>query len=192
MTFNSYSFIFIFLPVFLLGVWGIQRFFSGKPENDKLMKLWLIAMSALFFVGYGAFSISVFLISIIWNLCFSFFISKKIKNDVGAVKALKAVAITGNVLLLAGFKFFFSTSMPIAVSFYTFSQIMFIAETGRENNGDFEVLDYLCYILFFPKILQGPIADYKNINDSTHNQHQNRFLAVLSLPHFLYPLLLPN
>ncbi|SDB46811.1 MBOAT family protein [Butyrivibrio sp. INlla16] len=167
MTFNSYSFIFIFLPVFLLGVWGIQRFLSENERADTLMKLWLIVMSAFFFVGYGAFSICIFLLSIVWNLSFTYILCKKLRNVAfgkeGTVTAIKAVAIAGNALLLAGFKFFGGGAMPVAVSFYTFSQIMFIAELGKEIKADFNPVDYLCYILFFPKILQGPIADYKSV-----------------------------
>ena len=162
MTFNSYSFIFIFLPVFLIGVWGIQRFSFGKIGKATLMKLWLIVMSAFFFVGYGALSIAVFLVSIVWNLIFSYAISKVQKNN-SKGSLIKAIAIAGNVLLLAGFKYLGSGAMPVAISFYTFSQIMFIAELGVTITEGFHILDYLSYILFFPKILQGPIADYKNI-----------------------------
>ncbi|WP_051204530.1 MBOAT family O-acyltransferase [Butyrivibrio sp. VCD2006] len=130
------------------------------------MKLWLIAMSAFFFVGYGAFSISVFLLSIVWNLSFSFEISSVGKNSAEGDKTvdlLKGIAIAGNIVLLAGFKYFGTGAMPVAISFYTFSQIMFIAELCVGISSDFDLLDYLCYILFFPKILQGPIADYKSI-----------------------------
>ena len=93
------------------------------------MKLWLIAMSAFFFVGYGAFSISVFLLSIVWNLSFSFEISSVGKNSAEGDKTvdlLKGIAIAGNIVLLAGFKYFGTGAMPVAISFYTFSQIMFI------------------------------------------------------------------
>lgn len=181
MTFNSYSFIFIFLPVFLFGVWGIQRSLSDDPGKDKLMKLWLIVMSAFFFVGYGAFSIMIFLSSIIWNLIFSFAISKGQNNSenesASKIRYLKAVAIAGNVALLIGFKYFGKGVMPIAISFYTFSQIMFIAELGVSITDGFSILDYLCYILFFPKILQGPIADYKSISGELNGLSDKRINA---------------
>ncbi len=178
MTFNSYSFIFIFLPVFLLGVWGIQRSHSERIGKDTLMKLWLIVMSAFFFVGYGAFSILIFLSSIIWNIVFSFLISKTKKNGQGSGdkknRAIMALAIAGNVFLLAGFKYFGNGVMPVAISFYTFSQIMFIAEPGTETEGEFRLLNYLSYILFFPKIMQGPIADYKSISTEINGLHEKR------------------
>ena len=75
----------------------------------------------------------------------------------------KVIAIAGNVVLLCFFKYFGSGAMPVAISFYTFSQIMYVADHGEEDG--FEVLDYLGYITFFPKVLQGPIADHKGIKD---------------------------
>ena len=177
MTFNSYSFIFIFLPVFLSGVWLIQCFYPDNGFKDKLMKMWLIAMSAFFFVGYGRFSILVFSGSILWNGLFSYAISvthKKQNNskEYTRDKYLKAAAIAGNVVFLCFFKYLGSGAMPIAISFYTFSQIMYVAELGHGES--FELLGYLSYITFFPKILQGPIADHKNIKEGLEKLSQTR------------------
>lgn len=167
MTFNSYSFIFIFLPVFLCGIWAIQKIYSGYSFKDKLTKMWLIFMSALFFVGYGSFSVLVFLGSIIWNYIFSANISRMLHNSEqgnGKISALKIIAIAGNVFLLCFFKYAQKGGTPIAISFYTFSQIMYIADLCKEDS--FDGLSYLCYITFFPKILQGPIADYKGTKEA--------------------------
>ncbi len=60
---------------------------------------------------------------------------------------------SGNVL---GDKVFF----PIAISFYTFNQISFLAETYKGETSGFSLADYLAYILFFPKIVQGPLMGY--------------------------------
>jgi alginate O-acetyltransferase complex protein AlgI len=81
-------------------------------------------------------------------------------------------AIAGNVVFLCFFKYFGSGAMPIAISFYTFSQIMYVAELGHGES--FELLDYLSYITFFPKILQGPIADHKSIKEGLEKLSQTR------------------
>ena len=170
MIFNSYSFIFIFLPVFLCGIWAIQKIYSGYSFKDKLMKMWLIFMSALFFVGFGGFSVLIFAISIIWNYLFAAKIWQKLcdnsKKD-RQIAIFKGIAIAGNIVLLCFFKYASASVMPVAISFYTFSQIMYIADLGLEDS--FDTLDYLCYITFFPKVLQGPIADYKGIKDGINS-----------------------
>ncbi|WP_050008167.1 MBOAT family O-acyltransferase [Butyrivibrio sp. WCE2006] len=169
MTFNSYSFIFIFLPVFLLGIWGIQSSFLQDDKKGTLMKLWLIVMSAFFFVGYGRFSILIFSFSILWNLLSGLAI---LRSRGGFSKYIKAVAIVGDVALLGYFKYLNAGAMPVAISFYTFSQIMFIAELNKEEG--LNIIDYLCYVLFFPKILQGPIADYENIRAGIFDLHKRK------------------
>ncbi|WP_026664291.1 MBOAT family O-acyltransferase [Butyrivibrio sp. FC2001] len=168
MTFNSYSFIFIFLPVFLAGVWVIQSFYPENGFKEKLMKIWLIAMSAFFFVGYGQFSVLIFGSSILGNFLFLFRISRRLKKcngntDDWLIRLYKISAIILNVILLCFFKYFGTGAMPVAISFYTFSQIMYVADLGKEDS--FDALDYLSYITFFPKILQGPIADHKSIKE---------------------------
>ncbi|WP_197029576.1 MBOAT family O-acyltransferase [Butyrivibrio sp. AE3004] len=133
------------------------------------MKLWLIAMSAFFFVGYGKLSCFVFLGSIAFNLAFAMLAGMgRTKPD----RLLKVIAIICNVILLCFFKYMSDGAMPVAISFYTFSQIMFIAELGNDEK-QCGILDYLCYILFFPKVLQGPIADYKNINTGIEKLHED-------------------
>ncbi|WP_408070079.1 MBOAT family O-acyltransferase [Butyrivibrio sp. JL13D10] len=193
MTFNSYSFIFIFLPVFLSGVWAIQRFYPNSGFKDRLIKLWLIAMSAFFFVGYGRFSILIFCASIVWNALFSYLVSgSKGADSVGdktnsKIFLLKTVAIIGDVILLCFFKYFNKGAMPIAISFYTFSQIMYVADLNEDH--DFDFVDYLCYITFFPKILQGPIAQHKNIEDGIGRLSSSRInTADLSAGMMLFTL----
>ncbi|WP_330363221.1 MBOAT family O-acyltransferase [Butyrivibrio sp. VCD2006] len=91
--------------------------------------------------------------------------------------------MVGNLILLGYFKYtnFFLSNinailgkespelkiiMPIGISFYVFSQIAFLTDTfrfgkGRNNELDMSsvsFIEYLLYITYFPKIIQGPIA----------------------------------
>ena len=155
MTFNSYSFIFIYLPVFLAVLYLIQ-IYVDKKSADKVIRLWIIAMSALFFVFFGMRSICVFALSIVANTIFAKIISEKKKG--------LPIAVVFNVSLLCLFKYSANPVMPVAISFYTFQQIAFLTELKRGNIKDFSLLNYLSYILFFPKILQGPLSEYDNLN----------------------------
>ncbi|MCR5155491.1 MAG: MBOAT family protein [Butyrivibrio sp.] len=89
-------------------------------------------------------------------------------------RILLGAAVTVNVIWLLAFKFngiFF----PVAVSFYTFNQISYLVdlyrgeipvsgETAGNGNG-FDLLGYLSYILFFPKLLQGPLMRYSEFDE---------------------------
>ena len=155
MIFHSYSFIFIFLPVFLLGIYFLQTGSSFDKSRGKLIRLWMILMSILFFVFYGVFSVTMLCISIIWNAGWGYIIKKRHISIIPG--------IVGNVLFLCFFKYNGSIGMPVAVSFYTFQQIAFLAQLQKGEIEDFCLMEYLEYILFFPKLLQGPLADYREV-----------------------------
>ncbi|MCR5657464.1 MAG: MBOAT family protein [Butyrivibrio sp.] len=157
MTFNSYSFIFVYLPVFLLGLFAIQKLYGNAVFGDKAVKLWITAMSILFFCGYGEFSAGILCISILFNSLFAAFLSRK--------KLFMLIAVLGNVAFLCLFKYDGNLIMPIAISFYTFQQIAYQIKLYKGEIDKFDLLDYLSYILFFPKIMQGPLADYEKVND---------------------------
>ena len=155
MTFHSYFFIFVYLPLFLLGIYGIQTAFDGRDNGSICMKLFLILSSGFFFVFFGKTAVFAFAASIIWNICFGVLISRRGRGLIPGV--------LGNVLFLCFFKYKGSIAMPVAISFYTFQQIAFLVQLHKKEIDSFELSDYLCYILFFPKIVQGPLADYKKL-----------------------------
>lgn len=76
-----------------------------------------------------------------------------------------AIGVVLNVVALLFFKFS-GVFFPVAVSFYTFNQISFIVDMYRGEIEKFSLVDYLAYILFFPKLLQGPLMGYKDFEKS--------------------------
>jgi len=58
--------------------------------------------------------------------------------------------------------------LPLGISFFTFQQIMYVSSVGK---GEIRVNlpDYLAYILFFPKLIMGPLMEptefIRQIND---------------------------
>ena len=49
--------------------------------------------------------------------------------------------------------------LPVGISFFTFQQIAYIVAVYRGELERNHLLDYLVYILYFPKILMGPLAE---------------------------------
>ena len=49
--------------------------------------------------------------------------------------------------------------MPLGISFFTFQQIAYIVAIYKKELSDLSIIDYLAYILYFPKILMGPLVD---------------------------------
>ena len=107
-------------------------------------------------------------ISVLVNMLLAFLL-KKLKHK----KAIYIVGLVVNIAFLFAFKYvtpilslakveftFFNLLLPLGISYYTFQQIAFLSSLYREEVKDFNVLDYLTYILFFPKIMIGPLIEY--------------------------------
>ena len=140
-----------FLPAFIIGFYAIRHYFREDEKLMRLCDLWIIAGSLVFYAFFGVENLLILIISILFNALVIRFM-----ND---SKILLAVGITGNVLFLLSFKFA-GTFLPVAISFYTFNQISYLVDHFRGEIKDFDLPEYLSYILFFPKLLQGPLMGY--------------------------------
>lgn len=175
MQFNSYIFIMAFLPIFVITYFTLCKI---KPVIGKIT---LIVAGAIFYT-YGGWDISlIFGISLVVNYIMAVLISKFSKKRI-----FLAITIVGNVLILLYFKYlnFFITNintftgkeiplkeiiLPLGISFFTFQQIMYVVSVYNKSV-TLNLLDYLTYILYFPKIIMGPLNDPKDfinqINDN--------------------------
>lgn len=169
MLFNSYEFIFLFLPVSLI------IFFTLAKHNQTLSTLWII-LASLFFYGYWNVKyIPLLLASVLVN----YFVSMEIQHT-RAKKLWLVSGIIFNFLLLGYFKytgFFLNTLnsltgsnifmpriiLPLGISFFTFTQVSYITEIYRGSVKDLSLLKYCEYVTFFPYITSGPIANCKDM-----------------------------
>ena len=215
MLFNSYAFVFIFLPVFVAGYYGITYLFNEKNLFNitrkkpacaqSVVELYCVILSFVFFAFFGVKVLGVLLISLIWNYIFIRLLGPgtddKTKTlvaidkniHVNNNKALLVTGICGNIALLIFFKYAgfladilnlftgkeltVSILLPIAISFYTFSQISLLVDVYREEAGRVSAIDYLFYITFFPKILQGPIVRYNDMKSYLEKALLHRWSA---------------
>lgn len=164
MLFNSYIFILLFLPIQLIVYFAI-------PSNIKYKKICIILFSALFYV-YGTKTYAyILMFSILLNYVFYLVIQKHNHK-----KWYIYVPIAMNVTLLVLFKYtdfiirifnaIFFTSIPalnlvqpLGISFFTFQQISFLFSAKTDKSLPFSFLDYCLYILYFPKLLMGPLIE---------------------------------
>lgn len=153
MVFNSFGFILLFLPAFLLAMQLARRIAKKKPGYKEMCKIVIIAFSLVFYGLFGAKNCAVLAASLVVNGIGA----KMLQNS--RKKALMIVLVLMNVMSLLFFKFS-GVFFPIAVSFYTFNQISYIVDTYKGEIDSFNLINYLAYILFFPKILQGPLMGY--------------------------------
>lgn len=172
MLFNSYGFIFLFLPAALLGYFQLARL------DHRYAAAWL-ALASLFFYGYwNPAYIGLLLGSIVVNYNFGTWIaSSGTKIDPVRKKYLLAIAIAANLMLLGYYKYanFFLDSLngvagshlslgeiilPLGISFFTFTQIAFLVDAYQGKVKERNFIHYLLFVTYFPHLIAGPILHH--------------------------------
>ena len=167
MLFNSYAFILIFLPLF------VSLFYTARKAANRDVCKWIVIVSSLiFYAPFGVRNLAVLAASVVVNGVLALLLANgrlgadiksgadgKTSTVAARSKVILACVVLANVISLLFFKFS-GVFFPVAVSFYTFNQISYIVDMYRGEIENFSLVDYLAYILFFPKILQGPLMGY--------------------------------
>ncbi len=174
MLFNSYIFILAFLPVFMIAYYKLRdRAYNDSGYRDACK--WLIVIASLvFYVPFGLKNLLVLVGSIVVNAVlagirmsqrgrFSLTHCHESERTV-PIDSFMWIAVIINIVALLFFKFN-GVFFPVAVSFYTFNQISYQVDLYRGEIKEFRLVDYLAYILFFPKLLQGPLMGYKEFEE---------------------------
>ena len=169
MLFNSYEFIFAFLPItFLL------YFYLNTKRYTTGAKVFLVIASLFFYSWWNP----IYLPLIVGSMVFNYFIGVTLGRK--ATKTVLTIGIVGDVLLLGYFKYadFFimnynwvlnsntpllHLALPLAISYFTFQQIAFLVDSYRGETKEYNFLNYATFITFFPQLLMGPIMHHKEI-----------------------------
>jgi len=174
MVFTSIPFIFAFLPVVLAGFFVLVRYGSAYSA-----RLWLLAASIFFYGWWNPAYVLLIGASIVTN----YSLGRLLLGDTISRRHRRIVLIAGiifNLGLLGYFKyynFFLETLagltgqsfeaaniiLPLAISFFTFQQIAYLADAyaGHETRSRFA--DYALFVSFFPQLIAGPIVRHREI-----------------------------
>jgi alginate O-acetyltransferase complex protein AlgI len=185
MGFNSFTFILIFLPI-LLFVWHLLN----RLEKFTLADIFLTGMSLYYYYSFGFKFLIILSVSIAVNYFLSFLMEKKKDHR----STIKVIGVIFNLAFLFCFKYlgffgdvlgsvlgkefdFNSILMPIGISFFTFGQISFIVDRANDKAPHYRFLHYLLYTVYFPKLIQGPIAFHKEMIDQFSDRSLRSFDA---------------
>ena len=183
MAFNDISFLFIFFPVALI----LHKIMPMFGKNFILLIL-----SLLFFAWGSPQYVVLLLLSILFNYFTGLKIqSQKEDQDQAGMKFTLITAVIVNLLLLGFFKYwgFVVTninallrtsipvrqlSMPLGISFFTFSILSFLFDVYRgKATAPKNPLDFALFVSFFPKLVSGPIVQYADFAQQLHERKPN-------------------
>jgi alginate O-acetyltransferase complex protein AlgI len=171
MLFNSYEFLFIYLPIVFLG------YFVFAHKNKRFAATWLVLASLFFYGWWNPKYVLLLLASIAFNFCAGVAISKNTLDAKG--KTILTVSVVANLALLAFFKytnFFIQTIatagasfnsidilLPLGISFFTFTQIAFLVDVYRGKAKEFNAIHYLLFVTWFPHLIAGPVLHHQQM-----------------------------
>ncbi len=174
MLFNSYTFIFVFLPLCLAG------FALARIAGARAPLAWLVLMSLLFYGWWNPGYLALLAGSIALNYGSARALARARSRSPGWSRTILAAAICANIALLGYFKYldFFTAIvnqvagaglplphvvLPLAISFYTLLQIAFLCDIHEGKVADLGFGNYLLFVTFFPHMIAGPIIHHSEM-----------------------------
>ena len=165
MLFNSYLFIFVFLPVVVLGYhWLSER---GRRTTTG----WLI-LSSLFFYGWWDYRyLALIFVSILVNYAVGRRIAKArskidlvlgLTFNLGALGYFKYIGLFSRTLaqLSGADDLIVTVVLPLGISFFTFQKIAYLVDCYRGLTRPYDLAEFSLFVLFFPQLIAGPIVHH--------------------------------
>ena len=179
MMFHTAAFVLGFVPIVLAGY-----FITGRYCGAVWALRWLIAANLAFYGWWNPHHLPLLAASVLGN----YVIAWKIWHT-DTPRAWLIAGIAANLVILAWFKYAdfllhiiapsapaLPITLPLAISFFTFQQIMFLADAGQGASiraklratrhkdhyyavvSKYALLPYAAFVTFFPHLIAGPIV----------------------------------
>lgn len=177
MLFNSYEFIFAFLPITFL-----VYFFLNQSGFSRASRVFLVFSSLFFYSWWNVLYLPLILTSMLFNYAIGNILSNPHNKKVTKIskKSTLIFGIVSNLALLGYFKYsdFFidnlntvlqtdfellNLALPLAISFFTFQQISYLVDSYKDETKEYDLLSYALFVTFFPQLIAGPIVHHKEM-----------------------------
>ncbi len=172
MLFNSFEFIFLFLPL------TVALYFIFIRLLGREYGLGFLVSASLFFYGYWN---PQYLLLILFSIAINFTLgSWVILGSHRLGKLFLAFGVAINLGLLGYYKYanFFVDNLnslvgaswnlehimlPLAISFFTFQQISYLVDSWQGKTREYNFLHYCLFVCFFPQLIAGPIVHHREM-----------------------------
>lgn len=175
MLFNSYAFIFFFLPITFF-----VYFYLNARRLTEAAKGFLVFASLFFYSWWNITYLPILLGSMLFNYTVGVSLAKNQQHTRTGKKTLLVIGIIANIALLGYFKYAdflianvnllggsdlppLHLALPLAISFFTFQQIAYLVDSYRGETREYDFLNYANFVAFFPQLIAGPIVHHKEM-----------------------------
>ena len=163
MVFASFSFLFIFLPIALVGYYLVAKLGADYAVG------WLVLASLAFYAVWNP----AFVILLVCSIAFNFAIGRAMlarerEEDTKSRNRLLFIGVAANLLVLFSFKYLgpilswghsislvsprfdFNIILPLGISFFTFTQIGYLVDCDHGRGKDLDLIRYAAFVTLFP------------------------------------------
>lgn len=198
MVFSSTAFLFLFLPLTILG------YYNPFLKSRNFRNRFLLFMSIVFY----ALGEPVFVFLMLLSIFVGWLAARKLEAavDVKKRKRILVLAVFFHVGLLFIFKYLtftmqqlglllhkdfsmISLALPIGISFFTFQLLSYLFDVYRSRaKAQKSVLNVGLYIALFPQLIAGPIVRYEWIEKEIMERRENWNDFADGMMRFIYGL----
>lgn len=198
MVFSSTAFLFLFLPLTILG------YYNPFLKSRNFRNRFLLFMSIVFY----ALGEPVFVFLMLLSIFVGWLAARKLEAavDVKKRKRILVLAVFFHVGLLFIFKYLtftmqqlglllhkdfsmISLALPIGISFFTFQLLSYLFDVYRSRaKAQKSVLNVGLYIALFPQLIAGPIVRYEWIEKEIMERRENWNDFAEGMMRFIYGL----
>ncbi|HMK90590.1 MAG TPA: MBOAT family O-acyltransferase [Methylocystis sp.] len=181
MVFNSYAFIFVFLPICLVG------YHFATKLGPRTATAWLALASFAFYAHWTVAFIPMLVVSILCNFATGKYLLRIFKESDAQdrppprrASLILAIGVICNLAPLFYFKYLMAIEaffaelrglpsgdatviLPLGISFYTFTQIGYLIDCRQGEAKDLDLLRYALFVTFFPHLASGPLLHVREI-----------------------------
>ncbi|TAF57283.1 MAG: MBOAT family protein [Oscillatoriales cyanobacterium] len=174
MLFNSIEFLFVFLPLTVVGYRLLRQF-----GYDHVATIWLTLLS----LGFYGWWNPPYLLLLLGSIAVNYTVGCAIQQAPQASRSRRyrtQIGIGFNLVLIGYYKyanFFLDTIdhsfgvnvpiepiiLPLAISFFTFQQIAYLIDVDRGHAPPYTPITYTLFVTFFPQLIAGPIVHHHDI-----------------------------
>ncbi len=206
MLFSSLIFLWVFLPIVLIGNAILSYIpFSDKEKRMMAKNVFLLCASLIFY-AWGGVSYLFLLLSVVLIDYASGLLMEKVKDH---KKMIFILTIAINIGLLIYFKYFNlmvsvaealagrepggfglkSVILPIGISFYIFQALSYVIDAYRgKTEVQHNILLFALYVSLFPQLVAGPIVIYEDIRKQLLFREESKEKFVYGIRRFCYGL----
>lgn len=183
--FNSYLFLFLFLPVALGGYYALGAI------RLRWASLWLCLASFVFYGWWNPRFVVLLAASILFNYVISLRILRE-REQPASQGWTVAFGVACNLLLLFYYKYFVSLMgavhgvwqgvdtpggilLPLGISFFTFTQIGYLLDCRAGYVKSASLLKHTLFVTFFPHLIAGPVLHHKEMMPQFADPENYRF-----------------